>query len=234
MTYCVAMRLSSGMIFVSDTRTNAGVDHISSFRKLHVFQQDDERTLVLQSAGNLATTQSVLSLLRRDCGSAEKANLMSCSNMYDVALLVGDMLRDVLKRDGEEFSGTLLLGGQIKGEEPRLFQIYPQGNFIEASVDTPYFQIGESKYGKPIIDRVLRYDTPLDQAMQCALISMDSTLASNISVGLPLDVMFYHSDTFSDGEQYHITEQHPYYSQIRQLWSKGLLSVFSQLPPLQL
>ncbi|MFS2220960.1 peptidase [Pantoea sp. B65] len=234
MTYCVAMRLSSGMIFVSDSRTNAGVDHISSFRKLHVFQKDDERTLVLQSAGNLATTQSVLSLLRRGCSDAEKPHLMNCSNMYDVALLVGDMLRDVLKRDGEEFSGTLILGGQIKGEEPRLFQIYPQGNFIEASVDTPYFQIGESKYGKPIIDRVLRYDTPLDQAMQCALISMDSTLASNISVGLPLDVMIYRSDTFSDGEQYHITDQHPYFSQIRQLWSKGLLSVFSQLPPLQL
>lgn len=234
MTYCVAMRLSSGMIFVSDSRTNAGVDHISSFRKLHVFQQDEQRTLVLQSAGNLATTQSVLSLLRRECDNAEKAHLMSCASMYDVALLVGDMLREVIKRDGEEFSGTLILGGQIKGEEMRLFQIYPQGNFIEASVDTPYFQIGESKYGKPIIDRVLRYDTPLEQAMQCALISMDSTLASNISVGLPLDVMIYRSDSFSDSDQHHITESHPYYSQIRQLWSKGLLSVFSQLPPLQL
>lgn len=234
MTYCVAMRLSSGMIFVSDSRTNAGVDHISSFRKLHVFQQQGERTLVLQSAGNLATTQSVLSLLRRNCREADRAHLLNCDSMYDVALLVGETLRTVIKRDGEEFGGTLILGGQIKGEEPRLFQIYPQGNFIEASVDTPYFQIGESKYGKPIIDRVLRYDTPLEQAMQCALISMDSTLASNISVGLPLDVMTYHSDSFSDTDQHHITEQHPYFSQIRQLWSKGLLSVFSQLPPLQL
>lgn len=234
MTYCVAMRLSSGMIFVSDSRTNAGVDHISSFRKLHVFQQDDERTLVLQSAGNLATTQSALSLLRRGCEDGKQPNLMSCTNMYDVALLVGDTLRTVIKRDGEEFGGTLMLGGQIKGEEPRLFQIYPQGNFIEASTDTPYFQIGESKYGKPIIDRVLRYDTALDQAMQCALISMDSTLASNISVGLPLDVMVYPTDSFSSMQQYHINEKHPYFSQIRQLWSSGLLSVFSQLPPLRL
>ncbi len=234
MTYCVAMRLASGMIFVSDSRTNAGVDHISSFRKLHVFQQNDERTLVLQSAGNLATSQSVLSLLRRDIGEAEKPHLLNSGSMYDIALLVGETLRNVIKRDGDEFGGTLLLGGQIRGEAPRLFQIYPQGNFIESSVDTPYFQIGESKYGKPIIDRVLRYETPLNQAMQCALISMDSTLASNISVGLPLDAMVYHSDSFSDSEQYHITDQHPYFSQIRQLWSKGLLSVFSQLPPLQL
>ncbi|MEM6052346.1 proteasome-type protease [Erwinia sp. P7711] len=234
MTYCVAMRLSSGMIFVSDSRTNAGVDHISSFRKLHVFQQDGERTLVLQSAGNLATTQSALSLLRRGCEDAKRTNLMSCHTMYDVALLVGETLRGVIKRDGEEFGGTLMLGGQIKGEEPRLFQIYPQGNFIESSIDTPYFQIGESKYGKPIIDRVLRFDTPLDQAMQCALISMDSTLASNISVGLPLDVMIYPADSFSSAQQYHLTDKHPYYSQIRQLWSAGLLSVFAQLPPLQL
>ena len=238
MTYCVAMRLSSGMIFVSDSRTNAGVDHISSFRKLHVFQQDGERTLVLQSAGNLATTQSALSLLRRGCedgsNNGNKPSLMTATNMYDVALLVGETLRSVIKRDGEEFGGTLMLGGQIKGEEPRLFQIYPQGNFIEASTDTPYFQIGESKYGKPIIDRVLRFDTPVDQAMQCALISMDSTLASNISVGLPLDVMVYPVDSYSSMQQYHITDKHPYFSQIRQLWSSGLLSVFSQLPPLQL
>lgn len=234
MTYCVAMRLDRGMIFVSDSRTNAGVDHISSFRKLQVFQTPGERTLVLQSAGNLATTQSVISLLRRDCQDSEKPNLLNSASLYDVVLLVGQTLREVIKRDGEEFSGTLLLGGQIRGEESRLFQIYPQGNFIEASVDTPYFQIGESKYGKPIIDRVLRYDTPLEQAMQCALISMDSTLASNISVGLPLDVMIYHCDSFDDSRQYHITESHPYFSQIRQLWSRGLHSVFTQLPPLTL
>ena len=234
MTYCVAMRLSSGMIFVSDSRTNAGVDHISSFRKLHVFQQEGERTLVLQSAGNLATTQSTLSLLRRACEDDGAPNLMNCSSLYDVALLVGNTLRSVIERDGEEFGGSLMLGGQIKGEAPRLFQIYPQGNFIEASTDTPYFQIGESKYGKPIIDRVLHYHTPLEQAMQCALISMDSTLASNISVGLPLDVMIYPGDSFSCEQQYHLTEKHPYFSQLRQRWSSGLLSVFAQLPPLQL
>lgn len=195
MTYCVAMRLSSGLVFASDSRTNAGVDHISTFRKLHVFQQDGERTLVLQSAGNLATTQSIISLLLRRSQDAERPSLLNAPSLYEAASLVGETVREVIQRDSEaqqsgsttDFSCNLLLGGQIRGEEMRLFHIYPQGNFIEATRDTPYFQIGESKYGKPIIDRVLNYDTPLEQAMQCALISLDSTLRSNLSVGLPLE-----------------------------------------------
>lgn len=205
MTYCVAMRLASGLVFASDSRTNAGVDHISTFRKLHVFQQDGERMLVLQSAGNLATTQSIISLLQRRCKDAERPNLLNAPSMYEAATLVGETVREVIQRDSEaqqsgsttDFSCSLLLGGQIHGEEMQLFHIYPQGNFIEATRDTPYFQIGESKYGKPIIDRVLNYHTPLEQAMQCALISLDSTLRSNLSVGLPLDVMIYPHDSFS-------------------------------------
>ncbi|GAA3610829.1 proteasome-type protease [Gibbsiella quercinecans] len=242
MTYCVAMGLSSGLVFASDSRTNAGVDHISTFRKLHVFQQDGERTLVLQSAGNLATTQSIISLLLRRSQDPDQHSMLTVRSMYDAATLVGETVREVIQRDSSaqqngtatDFSCSLLLGGQIKGEEMRLFNIYPQGNFIESAHDTPYFQIGESKYGKPIIDRVLDYDTPLEQAMQCALISMDSTLRSNLSVGLPLDVMIYPRDSFSAAQQYRITENHPYFSTIRKGWGEGLVSIFKQLPPLVL
>ncbi|WP_369789070.1 peptidase [Rouxiella sp. WC2420] len=241
MTYCVAMRLSSGLVFVSDSRTNAGVDHISTFRKLHVFHQSDERLLVIQSAGNLATTQSILSLLHRRCLDPDRPNMLNAESMYDAASLLGETVREVIARDSganqgsmTDFSCNLLLGGQIMGEGMRLFHIYPQGNFIEATHDTPYFQVGESKYGKPIIDRVLTYDTELDQAMQCALISMDSTLRSNLSVGLPLDVMIYPKDSFSKQQQHRITEDHPYFQMIRKGWGEGLLSIFAQLPSLKL
>jgi putative proteasome-type protease len=242
MTYCVAMRLSTGLVFVSDSRTNAGVDHISTFRKLHVFQQDDERVLVLQSSGNLATTQGVIALLERRCKDPHQTNLFNVENMYDAATLVGDTMREVVHRDSSaqqhgsttDFSCNLLLGGQIKGGDTALFQIYPQGNFIAASTDTPYFQIGESKYGKPIIDRVLHPDIGLEQAMQCALISMDSTLRSNLSVGLPLDVMLYAADSFDTHQQHRITESHPYLQAIRKAWSESMVRSFQQLPPLQL
>lgn len=241
MTYCVAMRLAAGLAFVSDSRTNAGVDHISTFRKLHVFHQPGERLLVLQSAGNLATTQSIISLLQRRCLDPEQRNMMNVHSLYDAATMLGETVREVIARDSAsqqdgttDFTCNLLLGGQIHGEEPRLFHIYPQGNFIEATHDTPYFQVGESKYGKPIIDRVLTYDTPLEQAMQCALISMDSTLRSNLSVGLPLDALLYPNDSFSLSQQYRITEQHPYFEAIRKGWSEGLMNTFTQLPPLAL
>ena len=239
MTYCVAMRLADGLVFASDSRTNAGVDHIATFRKLNVFHQPGERLLVLQSAGNLATTQSVLSLLRQRC-QEEKLNLMNVGSLYDAATLVGNTVREVISRDGGQqqssvnFGCNLLLGGQIRGSEPRLFHIYPEGNFIEATEDTPYFQIGESKYGKPIIDRVLNYQTSLEQAMQCALISLDSTLRSNLSVGLPLDVLIYPQGSFSAEQQFRITDQHPHFQALRQAWSEGLLQLFRELPPLAL
>ncbi len=239
MTYCVAMRLAEGLVFASDSRTNAGVDHIATFRKLNVFHQPAERLLIIQSAGNLATTQSVLSLLRQRCHE-EKLNLMNVGSMYDAATLVGATVREVIDRDGGQQQGNinfgcnLLLGGQIRGSEHRLFHIYPEGNFIEATEDTPYFQIGESKYGKPIIDRVLTYKSTLEQATQCALISMDSTLRSNLSVGLPLDLMIYPKESFSADAQYRITERHPHFQLLRHAWSEGLISLFEQLPPLQL
>lgn len=238
MTYCVAMCLADGLVFASDSRTNAGVDHIATFRKLHIFEKDD-RVLVLQSAGNLATTQSVLTLLRQRLNQ-DVPNLMNVSSVYDAATLVGNVVREVIQRDGGQQQGhinfgcNILLGGQIKGESHRLFHIYPEGNFIEATEDTPYFQIGESKYGKPIIDRVLTYTTPLETAMQCALISIDSTLRSNLSVGLPLDTLIYPKDSFSSAKQYRITEKHPHFLALRQAWGEGLQRLFSQLPPFAL
>ncbi|WP_409161342.1 peptidase [Pectobacterium sp. B2J-2] len=239
MTYCVAMCLSDGLVFASDSRTNAGVDHIATFKKLHVFQHDAERVFVIQCAGNLATTQSIISLLSARINAQHTPNLMQMGSMYDAAMLLGETVREVIHRDSNaqqngsntNFGCNLLLGGQIGGDTHRLFHIYPEGNFIEATPDTPYFQIGESKYGKPIIDRVLTMDTPLEQAMCCALISIDSTLRSNLSVGLPLDVMIYRTDSFDSSEQQRITENNAYFSTIRKAWSEGLLNTFRQLPP---
>lgn len=238
MTYCVAMRLSDGLVFASDSRTNAGVDQIATFKKLHVFNREGERVLVIQSAGNLATTQSIISLLSSRIQSQHTPNLMQVDTLYDAATLVGETVREVIHRDSKSqqngnsiFGCNMLLGGQIGSETPRLFHIYPEGNFIEAGSDTPYFQIGESKYGKPIIDRVLREDTPLERAMCCALISIDSTLRSNLSVGMPLDVMIYRTDSFDATEQRRITESDPYFLSIRKAWSEGLVNTFRQLPP---
>ncbi|MCG8709897.1 proteasome-type protease [Brenneria sp. 4F2] len=239
MTYCVAMRLSDGLVFASDSRTNAGVDHIATFKKLHVFHDGGEHVLVIQSAGNLATTQSIISLLSSRIEAQTTPNLLQADSMYDAAMLVGETVREVIYRDSQSqqsgsntnFGCNLILGGQIGGETPRLFHIYPEGNFIESTQDTPYFQIGESKYGKPIIDRVLSMDTPLEQAMCCALISIDSTLRSNLSVGLPLDVMIYRADSFDVNEQQRITESDDYFIKIRKAWSEGLLNTFRQLPP---
>ncbi|SWU64962.1 proteasome-type protease [Klebsiella pneumoniae] len=237
MTYCVAMCLADGLVFASDSRTNAGVDHIATFKKLHVFHQEGERVLVLQSAGNLATTQSVISLLSARIRTQQEPNLMQVTSLYDAAMLIGKTLLEVIQRDSSNqqtcsntnFNCNLLLGGQIAGETHRMFHIYPEGNFIEATRDTPYFQIGESKYGKPIIDRVLTIDTPLEQAMCCALISIDSTLRSNLSVGLPLDTLLYRSGSFSAG-QHRITDSDPYFNRIRKAWSEGLLHTFQTLP----
>ncbi|KAF0811869.1 hypothetical protein IGB42_03679 [Andreprevotia sp. IGB-42] len=235
MTYCVAMALQDGLLFASDSRTNAGVDHIATFRKMHIFETPGERTLVLLSAGNLATTQSVISLLRTRCGS-DLPNLLNVANLFAAAELVGQAVREVIARDsggemtqGIDFSCSILLGGQISGEAPRLFNVYAAGNFIEATEDTPYFQIGESKYGKPILDRVVRYDTRLKEAMKCTLISFDSTIRSNLSVGLPIDVLSYRKDTFTPARPYRVTESDPYFNNIRQIWGAGLRHVFSEL-----
>lgn len=239
MTYCVAMALHEGLLFASDTRTNAGVDHIATFGKMSQFEVPGERLIVLLNSGNLATSQSVVSLLRARSHS-EHQNLMQVSTMYDAAILVGQTLREVIDRDSEtgsgrrstdvDFGASILLGGQIHGERPRLFNVYRQGNFIESSVETPYFQIGEAKYGKPIIDRVIHFHSSLPEAAKCALLSFDSTIRSNISVGLPIDLLLYRADSFVHVEPYRITETNEYFNKIRKSWSQGLRRAFQQLP----
>lgn len=236
MTYCVAMNLSDGLVFVSDSRTNAGVDHIAIFRKLHLFGVPRERFLVLQSAGNLATSQSVMSLLRQRLHT-HKRNLHTVQTLFDAAQLVGETLREVLggdsgssKRAGVDMSCSLLLGGQISGQEPALFNLYPEGNFIESTADTPYFQIGESKYGKPILDRALDYQTSLDQALRCALISFDSTIRSNLSVGMPLDLLVYRKDSLELPKGYRVETGDEYFEGVRQQWGQGLRDLLETLP----
>ena len=237
MTYCVAMRLRAGLLFASDTRTNAGVDHIASFRKMYQFQIPHQREIVVLAAGNLATTQSVMSLMNQRL-SGDGEHLLNVPSLYDAAVLLGRTLKEVVSRDsdagqGVDFGANFLLGGQIKGEGPRLFHVYPQGNFIEATEDTPYFQIGESKYGKPIIDRVLRYDsTPLDEAAKCTLVSFDSTIQSNLSVGLPIDMLMLRANQFEQAMKppHRIERDDAYFQALRKGWSAGLRKVFDELP----
>lgn len=237
MTYCVAMRLDAGLVFLSDSRTNAGVDHINTFRKMHVFEKQGERVLVLMTSGNLSISQSVVNTLREKMESSRGTNLHKVRNMFEAAKHVGDCLREVHERDaaalerfGVHFTSSLILGGQIKGEEQRVFCIYAAGNFIEATSETPYFQIGESKYGKPIIDRVVSPGTSLDEAAKCALISMDSTIRSNLSVGMPLDLVIYECDTLRIQRHVNITQESAYYGQIREQWGRHLRQGFAQLP----
>jgi len=236
MTYCVAMRLDEGLLFASDSRTNAGVDHIATFRKMTVFELPGERLIVLLNSGNLATTQSVISLLRQRL-HGEGTHLMSVPTLYDAAELVGRTIKEVLARDAEptldqgvDFGGHFLVGGQIQGEHCRLFHVYAEGNFIEASKDTPYFQIGESKYGKPIIDRVVQHDTSLAEAAKCTLISFDSTIRSNLSVGLPIDILLYRAGSFAAARPQRITGDDPYFNRLRRGWGEGLRKVFAKLP----
>src|SRR4029450_1090096 len=207
MPYCVAISLDAGLLFASDSRTNAGVDQIARFSKMRVFGKDGERVVVTLSSGNLSVTQNVLSTLAERLRTGESAlNLMNAQSMFDVARLVGDSLREVKTRDGPylmqanvDSSANFIVGGQIRGEPPRLFQVYGEGNFIEATADTPYFQIGESKYGKPVIDRVITRATSLSAATKCILVSFDSTMRSNISVGLPIDLLCYERDALQVG-----------------------------------
>jgi len=231
------MRLDAGLVFLSDSRTNAGVDHINTFRKMHVFEQEGERVLVLMTAGNLSISQSIVNTLREKLQSSQGINLHKVKNMFEAAKHVGDCLREVHARDAEaldkfgvDFASSVILGGQIKGEEQRVFSIYAAGNFIEATRDTPYFQIGESKYGKPIIDRVVSPKTSLDEAAKCALISMDSTIRSNLSVGLPLDLVIYERDGLKIKRHVNITKESAYYGQISKQWGEHLRQGFAELP----
>ena len=238
MTYCVGLLVDTGLVMLSDSRTNAGVDQINTFRKMATFQRPNDRVLVLLSAGNLAVTQAVVQLLNEPPEDpSQPTPLFRAVNMFYAARVVGDALREIHLRDaeslkdhGHEFNATFILGGQIRGEPPRLFNIYAAGNFIESSIDTPYFQIGESKYGKPIIDRVISRSSSLAQAAKCALISMDSTIRSNLSVGAPLDLAIIRTDELRLGTHISIDLDNEYFKMIRTRWGFALREVFSELP----
>ena len=236
MTYCVGMRLNAGLVFLADSRTNAGVDQISTFRKMTVFENPGERLLVLMSAGNLAITQGVRQIVTERTLATEH-NVWTVDNMVDAVRVVGDAVREVFARDaaglkqaGIEFNCSFIFGGQIKGERMRLFQVYAAGNYIEATPENLYFQIGEAKYGKPIIDRVVAPTTPLDEAAKCALISMDSTLRSNISVGLPLYLLVYEADRLAVTKFVQIDAHNQYMNMIRNTWGARLKQVFQEIP----
>ncbi|MER8644650.1 peptidase [Mesorhizobium sp. M1252] len=239
MTYCVGLKIDRGLVFMSDTRTNAGMDSISTFKKMHVWEEPGERVIVLMSAGNLATTQAVVSLLdERTKAVAERhATLLETPSMYQTVRLVGDTVKEVIASSspaGEKadsyFNASFILGGQIKGSPPRLFMIYPEGNFIESTDDTPFFQIGETKYGKPIIIRAYERTMSLAETVKLLLVSFDSTLKSNLSVGLPLDLLFLQEDTFMVGLKKRIGQDDRYYRAISEGWSNALKTAFASLP----
>jgi putative proteasome-type protease len=241
MTYCIGVMLDDGMIFASDSRTNAGVDNIAKFCKMTVFERRGDRVIVLLSSGNLAGTQAVIGVLNQRCVSDDSpGNLWNARTMFDVARLVADAMRDIERRDGEYlqenevgFNASFIVGGQIRGEPLRLFRIYSEGNFIEAGIDTPYFQTGETKYGKPVIDRAITRLTPLADATKCVLVSFDSTMRSNLSVGMPIDLICYERDSLMVQKRRRFDHGDPYFTSLGHEWSEGLRQVFRQLPELQ-
>ena len=240
MTYCVAVLLERGMVFASDSRTNAGVDDFSSFCKMTVFERSGDRVLVLLSSGSLAGTQAVISLLRQRADAEDvNTNVWTARTMFDVMVLVSDAVRAIEQRDGPYlkgsaggFNASFLVGGQIRGEEPRLFRMYAEGNFIEASDETPFLQTGEAKYGKPIIDRVIHPDTTLAEAAKCVLVSFDSTMRSNLSVGMPIDLIVYERDSLAVTHRRRLAEGDGYFRQLSDEWSAGVRNVFRELPDL--
>lgn len=237
MTYCVALKIGAGLVFASDSRTNAGVDQVASFRKLRHFVRPGERAVVILSSGNLSITQSAINQLEQRGRHASPASFWDAQSMFDIATQLGECLRDVRERDGPylmrnniDISANFILGGQVAGEAPRLFLVYAEGNFIEATEATPFFQIGETKYGKPIIDRVIHNDTSMMDAIKCVLVSFDSTMRSNISVGMPIDLACYQAGQLDIAQVYHIEPGDPYFNAISQRWSEGLRGVFASLP----
>lgn len=238
MTYCVALKIDDGLVFMSDTRTNAGIDSISTFKKMYQWSVPGERVIVLLAAGNLATTQSVTSLLdERTKAPADRApSVFATPSMYQTARLVGDTVKEVISgsapagQSADAFSASFILGGQIRGTEPRLFQIYPEGNFIEASGDTPFFQIGETKYGKPILIRAYEREMRYEEALKLLMVSFDSTVKSNLSVGLPIDMLFYRKNSLDITYQNRVTADDPYYRTISDGWSHALRTAFKSLP----
>ena len=240
MTYCVGMLLDDGLVMAADTRTNAGVDNVGKFKKLHAWSKPGDRVFVLLTAGNLAVTQAVVSLLNEGMlGKKAKDapdNFFTAKTMFQATRIAGRAIREVKRIDGEALSATsesfaasFIFAGQIGKEKPRLFQLYAEGNFIEATPDTPFFQIGEHKYGKPLLDRVARNDMRLGEAAKMVLLSFDSTLRSNLSVGLPIDMLTYEAGSLRIEHTKRIGEDDPYFKMLSSEWSKALRTAFAKI-----
>jgi putative proteasome-type protease len=237
MTYCVGALLDDGLVFASDSRTHAGVDNIATFCKMTVFERPGDRLIVLLSSGNLAGTQAVISVLKqRGDAQGDEPNLWNAKTMFDVAVLVSDATRDIERRDGKHlesnalrFDASFIIGGQLLGEPMRLFRTFAEGNFIEAGTDTTYFQTGEAKYGKPIIDRVLTRGTSLTDATKCVLVSFDSTMRSNLSVAMPIDLVCYRRDSLKLEMRRRLAPGDAYFTSLSAEWSRGVRKVFGEL-----
>ena len=234
MTYCVAINVEDGLAFCSDSRTSAGVDQINTYSKMFRFGQDGNRQFVILSAGNLATTQGVISRLSKDIASQASIHLNTITNINEATDYLGQVSLEQQNKTGGGglYEASFLLGGQILGTAPQLMLVYPQGNYIKSSRQTPFLQIGESKYGKPILDRIISRDTDLNTAALCALVSMDSTMRSNLTVGPPIDIQLYHANSLSAGEYYHLEEDSDYLRNLNDIWNQRMLESFAGLPPL--
>lgn len=235
MTYCIAIAVEQGLVFTSDSRTNAGVDNVSTYSKMHIFDAGGERQFLLLSAGNLATTQSVIQQLEKELQQGTPLGLQTVANMAEAADHVGRISVEYQQKHtapGVNYGADFIVGGQIAGEAPEIYLVYSQGNYITTSKDTPYLQIGEGRYGKSILDRVLEPELSLDKAALCAMVSMDSTMRSNLAVGPPIEVVVYPADCFSLERYYRFEEDSNYLRDLKQSWDRNLCNAFSQLPPI--
>lgn len=238
MTYCLAISVNKGLVFASDSRTNAGVDYVTTYSKMHTFVWPDERICVLLTSGNLATSQAVMNIIRRELEEPKaKFNLREGKHLHEVAHYVGQLSQkeqrqhaNAMEKSSSNAEASFILGGQIAGQPPEIFLIYPQGNYISASQETPYLQIGENKYGKPILDRIISPPTSLEDAARCALVSLDSTIRSNISVGPPVELAIHFSDAIEEPYHLKLTLNSPMYKSLQKQWNEGLRRAFNRLP----
>ncbi len=240
MTYCLGIITRYGIVLAADSRTNAGVDYISTYQKLFDYSITGQRTILLCSAGNLSITQSVLYAIEQDLKTDEVENLHTLPTLHEVARYIGNRIREVqtrdrswLEKDGIDFNCSFLLGGQVLGDEPGLYLVYTQGNFIQATPETPFLQIGETKYGKPILDRTITFETSLDAVSKCVLLSIDSTMKSNISVGPPINVIMYEANSFVVNNQLKLRVGDPYLAKIRRLWEMSVRDAFERMPDVE-
>lgn len=240
MTYCLGISVEKGLVFAADSRTNAGVDYISSYQKLFDFSVPGDRVIILCTAGSLSTSQSVIHTLEQHLKTEADTTLHNLPSMHAVARYIGETMRQIqekerpwLEKDGIDYQSSFIVGGQVLGESPKVYMVYSQGNFIEATPETPFMQIGETKYGKPILDRTLSYDTPLDRAAKTALLSLDSTMRSNISVGPPIDMVLYETDALEIRDRVQLHENDPYLAKMRHYWEESLSAASENLPKIE-